>query len=142
MYRVGTSNGVAPRPSWWKLYASVTSALILVALVEMKVPAGAERTAMQIVAALILFGAMALWVRANKVELALEGRRPADWRRAAIETTSLAWPLSDADKRNRRVRPAAGSRSEDLVRRSAHRGVRALDLKKTSDESGVVTFRR
>ena len=38
----------APRPSWWKLDAFVTAGLNVVALVEMRVPAGAGRTAMQI----------------------------------------------------------------------------------------------
>jgi hypothetical protein len=61
MYRVWISAGMAPRPSWWKPYAAVTLALMPVALVQITVPAGAGRTAMQIIAALIPFGAMALW---------------------------------------------------------------------------------
>ena len=133
---------MVPRPSWWKLYAAVTPALVLVALVETTVPAGLGRTAMQMIAALILFGVMAVWVRANTAALALEGRRRDDWRRAAIETTSLAWPLSDADETDRRPRPAAGSRSEYRGRPTALRSVPALDLREASDEGGAVAFRR
>jgi hypothetical protein len=109
MYRVWISAGMAPRPSWWKPYAAVTLALMPVALVQITVPAGAGRTAMQIIAALIPFGAMALWVCANKVVLALEGRRRGDWRRAALQVTSLAWPVSNADQTDHRDRPAAGT---------------------------------
>ena len=140
MYHVENSSG-APRPSWWKLYAFALAALMLVALVEMKVPAGPGHTGMLIIAALIPFGAMALWVRANKVGLALDGRRRGDWRRTALEATSLAWPVSDADETDHGDRQAAGSLAKHRGESTRGRGIPDFDLREVSDERGALAVR-
>ncbi len=141
MDHVGNSSRAAPRPSWWKLYAFVSAALMLVAILEMKGPAGAGHTGMQMIAGLIPFGAMALWVRANKVGLVLEGRRRGDWRRAALQVTSLAWPVSDADETDHRDRPAAGSLSEHRGESTRVRGIPHLHLMEAGDEDRALVFR-
>jgi hypothetical protein len=141
MDHVGNSSRAARRPPWWKLYAFVTAALMLVALVEMKVPAGAGHTGMQMIAGLIPFGTMALWVRANKVGLALEGRRRGEWRRAALQATSLAWPVSDADEADHRDRPAAGSQSEHRGASTGGRGISHLHLREAGDEGRALALR-
>jgi hypothetical protein len=112
MYRVGTSRGGPPLLSWWKLYAAVIPGLALVVLAERTVQAGVGRVVVQIVAVLALCGGMALWVHANKAGLALSDRPGSNWRRTAIETTSLAWRVPDAHDAGHRTQPAGTGRSE------------------------------
>jgi hypothetical protein len=78
--------------------------------VQVQTSAGVGRTTMQISAAVVLFGVMAWWVRANRGALALDKRRGSDWRRVAIEGTALAWPVSEGNDVAYRTRPVSRDR--------------------------------
>jgi hypothetical protein len=68
-----------PRPRWACLYASTTLLIGLLGLVESAVPDGAARRLLELVVTAMIFGAMALWVRLNRLALwrANERRLPA-----------------------------------------------------------------
>jgi hypothetical protein len=97
MYGIGTSNRTNPRPTWWKLYASVAPAPGLFVLVEIVAPPGAVRTVLQTIAVLILVATMTLWVRLNRVALELQGRRDGGWREVRIDATGF---VGSADMRS------------------------------------------
>ena len=129
MYRVGRAGGVTPRPSWWKLYASLTPVLGFVALVHAQASAGVGRTVLQISAAVVLFGVMGRWVRVNRVALALDVRRGSDWRRAATEATALAWTVSHGDDVMHRARAVRDDLPETRRARSKDKGVRYVPVR-------------
>lgn len=72
-----------PKPVWGWLYGIVTVMCGLLAVVEVAIPDGPARRVLECVVTLALFGAMAVWVRANRVALAVgesddvAARRPA-----------------------------------------------------------------
>lgn len=57
------------------------------------VPEGALRTALELAAAPALSGVLALWVRANRIAIELQGRRDGSWRQATIAVATLARPV-------------------------------------------------
>ena len=60
-----------PRPRWWALYLLLPLAMVLLVAAHRWLPAGAGRAFAQAVVSLAVVGAMALWVRANRVALVL-----------------------------------------------------------------------
>jgi hypothetical protein len=64
-----------PKIRWGWLYGVVTPLVGLLGLVDVAVPQGAARRALEVTVTLCLFGFMALWVRANRVGLVLRGQR-------------------------------------------------------------------
>lgn len=66
-----------PEPRWATLYAAVGLLLTLVGVVDIAVPTTMARRALEGVGILVLFGAMAVWVRCNRAALALCGSRAA-----------------------------------------------------------------
>lgn len=72
-----------PKPAWVWLYGIVTVMGGLLGVIEVTIPDGPARRVLECMATLAIFGAMALWVRANRVALALDegddeaARRPA-----------------------------------------------------------------
>jgi hypothetical protein len=62
-----------PKPKWWLLYAVVPLALLLLIAADLTSPSGGWRKFAEGMASLGIMGAMALWVRANRVALTLLG---------------------------------------------------------------------
>ena len=108
MRGVGRANTMSRRPAWAWLYASAALALAPFVLVVTHVPAGAVRTIIEVVAALILIGTLALWVRLNRIALELQGRRDSGWREAIVtanaSTRPVDWPRQDQENLSRRPR--------------------------------------
>jgi hypothetical protein len=81
-----------PKPRWGWLYAAAALALAPFVLAASLVPDGPERTALEVVAGLILIGALARWVRVNRIAIELLGRRHEGWRQATITMAPSARP--------------------------------------------------
>lgn len=102
MCDVTASSSKSTRPRWGLLYALVSAGLALFAVVDTLSPPGGWRTVMHGFAAVVLCGAMAAWVRANRRALA-----QADWCACAAERTTVrvfhpearARPLAHPTKR-------------------------------------------
>ena len=94
MYVVERANRMNRRPAWGWLYALAALALAPFVVVAKIVPVGAVRTLLEVAAALILIGALELWVRVNRIALELQGRRDCGWRQA---TMTAAAPVRPAD---------------------------------------------
>ena len=62
----------SPKPAWWLLYAMLPAAFALLVAAHLESPSAGWREIAEVVASLMIMGAMALWVRANRVALALE----------------------------------------------------------------------
>lgn len=60
----------SPKPRWGVLYAVVGGLLGLLGTVEIVLAAGAPRRVLDLVGVVLLFGAMAVWVRCNRAALA------------------------------------------------------------------------
>jgi len=73
-----------PRPRWGLLYGLVTLMLAALAGVETAISPGSAQTALQCGLALSGFGAMALWVRSNRMALDQQ-----DWCECAAEKISV-----------------------------------------------------
>jgi hypothetical protein len=97
-----------PRPRWGWLYAVVALLGGLLTLVEVAMPDGVARGTLEFAVTLAMLGAMALWVRANRVALALANedhrRRPVTYNRARPWTTAGAIPKPFSPARARRKR--------------------------------------
>ena len=81
-----------PRPRWGVLAAVETLTLSVLVAVEAVPWSGAVRTALRLLLTLVLFGAMALWVRSNRV--ALDYR---DWPESAECTVTARVVASPPD---------------------------------------------
>ena len=68
------------KPRWGWLYAMVTPLLGALGLVEAGMAAGPARQIVELVLTLVIFAAMALWVRLNRAAVTTAAERP----RAAI----------------------------------------------------------
>ena len=64
-----------PKPRWGWLYTAVSLLIGLLGVIEHAVPPGAARQILEVAATLALFGAMALWVRLNRLGLMLASER-------------------------------------------------------------------
>ncbi len=84
MCDITASTSQAPRPKWWLLYALLAVVLALFAAVAIVSPAGGWRTLAQCVSVVVIFGAMAAWVRSNRVAL-----DQADWCACAAEKVTV-----------------------------------------------------
>ncbi len=98
------------RPAWWVLYAMFPAAIVLLLAAHIESPSAGWRKIAEVVASLIVMGAMALWVRANRVALALDDDQQ-DLKDTA-ETPEGPW-LDDVDHAS--LEEVAGSR-HDLFR--------------------------
>jgi hypothetical protein len=67
----------AAKPRWGWLYAMVTPLLAVLGLVEGGMAAWPARQVVELVLTLLIFGAMALWVRVNRVAMTAAAERPA-----------------------------------------------------------------
>lgn len=79
----GTAGRTPQKPSWGRLYVLAMLMLGLLALVETLVPAGAWRRILEIIVTVIGWGAIHLWVRANRRALDLAGALDAGFRQHA-----------------------------------------------------------
>ncbi len=62
-----------PRPAWWFLYALLLLAALLLVGVELAAPLAGWRAFIECLVSLAILAAIALWLRANRVALALLG---------------------------------------------------------------------
>lgn len=71
MCDVRTSGRSGTRPPWCRLYVITLLGLALFGMVDVEMPEGSARTVLDVAAAVVVFGAMAVWVRSNRVALDL-----------------------------------------------------------------------
>jgi hypothetical protein len=74
-------------PRWGHLYLLLFATAVVSFAGEIAAPTDGWRRAVDIGAALAAFGAMALWLRANRLRLACQGRHPDDERGVAHRLT-------------------------------------------------------
>jgi hypothetical protein len=79
-----TVDRIHPRPRWCGLYVLAALLVALVGVVDAFMPTGAWRRALEIGIVVIGFGAMRLWVRANRLALDLAGARDAGFRTVVV----------------------------------------------------------
>lgn len=63
-----------PKPNWWRLYALLPLSVVLLVGADLVAPSAGWRMVAEGAAALLILGLMALWVRANRLALALPGK--------------------------------------------------------------------
>ncbi len=64
-----------PKVRWLWLYAIVAAMMGLLAVIEVAIPDGAMRRTLECAVTILMFAAMVLWVRANRLARALaEGK--------------------------------------------------------------------
>lgn len=61
------------KPAWWLLYALLPVGAALLVAADVAAPSAGWRTFMECLVSLAILGAIALWLRANRVALALLG---------------------------------------------------------------------
>ncbi len=62
-----------PKPKWWLLYGMLPLAMALLVAASLRSPSAGWRVFAESLAALLIIGAIALWVHVNRVALALLG---------------------------------------------------------------------
>lgn len=67
-----------PKPAWGLLYAVFLLAVVLLVAAHLEAPSPSWREAADGVASLLVIGAMALWVRANRLALLRSGESTTD----------------------------------------------------------------
>lgn len=65
-----------PRPAWHALYVLAAVAMLFFLAVDAESPTGGWRILMECLATLLIIGAMAVWVHANRAALALANASP------------------------------------------------------------------
>ena len=75
MERNHRSSGTTPKPAWGWLCAVLPLAFALCALTEAMAVTGPARVVVELLVTLVVFGALALWVRTNRLALELIGDR-------------------------------------------------------------------
>jgi hypothetical protein len=108
----------ARRLRWGSLYALAASMLALFGVVDTCVPPWAWRRTLEIAVIILAFGAIHLWVRANRRALDLAGARGAGVR--AVVMPPAAEPLRS--ERGIEVTLAGSRDSERVVTHSVRRG--------------------
>ncbi len=93
------------KPAWWVLYAVFPAAIVLLFSAHIGSPSAGWRKIAEVVASLIVMGAMALWVRANRVALTLDDDQQDS--RNMAEVREGTW-LDDVDRPS--LEEVAGSR--------------------------------
>src|SRR5262245_40541966 len=81
----GTSKAAGSRPAWVWLYAVLALTVALFALVDALPAYGPARIVLELLATLVVFGAMAIWVRANRTALDMAGPRATDGEQESLE---------------------------------------------------------
>ena len=61
-----------PKPAWWLLYALLPLAAVLLIAAAIECPSAGGRECLEGMVSLAVIGAIAVWVRANRVALILE----------------------------------------------------------------------
>jgi hypothetical protein len=89
------------RPAWKWLYAVLPLALAVFGLVEALEVTGPARLVLQLLATLVVFSAMALWVRGNRTALEMAGAREIRRGRRSLEHPAS---LPGTPARRRRLR--------------------------------------
>jgi hypothetical protein len=112
MYRGERADRMTGRPAWIWLYVLAALVLAPFVLVAKFVPEGAGRTALELGSVVLLIGALALWVRANRVGLEAQGRRVSGWRRVPIDEHPSAHPVDrpHLEGADLRLHPLTGDR--------------------------------
>ena len=64
------------KPAWWLLYTLLPVGAVLLVAAEVAAPSAGWRTFMECFVSLAILGAIALWLRANRVAIALLGNPP------------------------------------------------------------------
>ena len=64
------------RPKWWLLYAALPLGAALLVAADLVSPSAGGRVFTESLASLLTIGAIAIWVHANRVALALPGKPP------------------------------------------------------------------
>jgi len=110
--RLRVVEGRAPweqTPRWDHLYLLLFAIAVVSFAAEIAAPTDGSRRAVDLGAAVTAFGAMALWLRANRLRLACQGRHPDDERRVAHRLTRYRAdpPLAKAGM-PRPARPTGG----------------------------------
>ena len=82
----GESTVKTSKANWRVLYALLPLAVVLLVAADLEAPTAAWRKLAELAVSLGILGVMALWVRANLIALALEGR--ADITAQAVEDTT------------------------------------------------------
>ncbi len=59
------------KPAWWVLYTLLPIAIVLLIAAHLTAPSNSWREIAEGIASLMVIGAMALWIHANRVALAL-----------------------------------------------------------------------
>jgi hypothetical protein len=85
----GTADRRPRKPSWGALYALATLMLGLLGVIDVLVPPGVWCRTIEIVITVAAFGAIHLWVRANRRALDLAGERNAGFRRVIESSGEL-----------------------------------------------------
>lgn len=88
--RLRVVEGRAPwqqTPGWGHLYLLLFAIAVVSFAAEIAAPTDGWRRAVDIGAAVAAFGAMALWLRGNRLRLACQGRHPDDERGVAHRVT-------------------------------------------------------
>jgi len=65
-----------PKPAWWLLYTLLPFGGALLVVADVASPSAGWRTFTECLVSLAILGAIALWLRANRVALALLGSSP------------------------------------------------------------------
>ena len=66
----------SPKPAWGMLYALIPLALVLLVTAHLTAPSDGWRQIAEGIASLLIMGATALWVKMNRLALALLGKAP------------------------------------------------------------------
>jgi hypothetical protein len=90
-----------PRPAWWILYALLPLGALLLVGVELAAPSAGWRAFTECLVSLAILSAIAIWLRANRVALALLGNP------LQAEQPLRAWVAY--------CPPAAAQRTRDLL---------------------------
>ena len=92
----GTVDPIPRRPRWGSLYALAGALLALFGVVDAFAPAGAWRRTIEVAVTVALFGALHLWVRANRRGLDVAGVRDGGFRTVVIPSDAER-PRSEQD---------------------------------------------
>jgi hypothetical protein len=69
VFNLGGMTVKTPKMHWWLLYALLPLAGVLLVWADLEAPTAAWRELAELAVSLWVLGAMALWVRANRIEL-------------------------------------------------------------------------
>ena len=89
-----------PKPAWWLLYALLPLAAVLLIAAAIECPSAGGRECLEGMVSLAVIGAIAVWVRANRVALILEDHQQDPDR--VTDTHGMAARMDRVDTRSMR----------------------------------------